>query len=663
MTLNSEKQDSARSDSETEDLCFTANDELISNRPEQAIKLYTRVLHETCPGHIGAFLNRCLAFNIMGYPELAVYDAYAALTLAYQCRDLKAPTNRQLITDTLRYAKAEHDAVNEGGWKWVQDGKINVGTEWMSEYLASLILIPEFAPLLHGPPPPANPIPDPTPNASPDAAKGDMTSAQMSTPPPPPPQILPIESMFLVLELMAVWRLIGSLRQCGRGALHDALGMVDDVKSKYSIGGRDAEMFNAIGDLIMQEIEEHHKADPAGLKAFMYTKITMVNRVIYPWNEYEPNLDNFSRLGDTNDALPANSEKAYAMRRKPATAAHATCLRLVATRDIFPGELLVTQKNPLQVTTKSPLESESHTPHCNACAGLMISSDHARRYPSLARFKIQREETDASSSDSEPVGFSTAASRAIMADSGENASSTSAHAAGEDTVPGEQSLLDQVQSVQVDDFGGLRLLVQALKESTDSADPVPRSPPEPFKTPPRVLGTSHSEHEIEPSSDHDVKPQDTDKDTDMTESAVAEEEKPPFDENVNFQRCRRCSNEAAICSTTCAESANEYHPMLCNTGAEEMIRKYYTGRMQRAERLGTRDLNTAEQRLLNDSKFNLHERFLYDLLLVRILSLAADADMHPLAHPDVRWLNGDLAPTPMYVRLLLIIFPVIFPSC
>ena len=393
-------QPSIRVNSRTgpEHFCFRGNEELANNRPQVAIKYYTHVLHELCPGHICALLNRCLAYVLLGYPELAVYDAYAAVTLAYQCRDLWAPTNGPLIADTLKYATAEREAAVGGTWRWLDEDATNVGSDWMTAPLAAMLLIPHFAPSPDDPPPPANLVPSPPPMPS--------VEEEQATPSPilpPTPQVLRMMDMFRKLEIMAMWRLIGSLRQCGCGALSDALAMVDDVKRKFRLSANDQRYFDNMGDLIMREVQANYEGDPINTEILMSTKMTMVNRVVYPWNKHEPDVDTFTDLGIAPNPEGAQSlEKPYAIRRKPADSSHAACLRLVAARDIFPGELVLIQTHPLQVTTKPPAKSESETYHCDACAGIMISSHQARRNPHLARFKIPGEEEsdcDASGSD------------------------------------------------------------------------------------------------------------------------------------------------------------------------------------------------------------------------------------------------------------------------
>ena len=658
MSLDSAEQKTVQQRDGPEYFCFRGNEELLNNRPKQAIQHYTHVLYELSPGHIGAFLNRCMAYNVYGYPELAAYDAYAAVTLAYQCRELEAPTNGPLIADTVRYAAAEQEAIvgNSLKWKWVESGSTNVGTEWMLEELASLLLIPDLAPESNDPPPPANLVA--VPNLYLGATGGEISPAQRSSlTVQPAPQILRMKDMFRILELMGMYRLIGSLRQCGRGALKDALEMVDEMRKKYSLGKVNMQPFYELGDLIFKDVLESYETDPASTAAFMETRITMVNRVIYPWNKYEPEMDKFLQLGDKDDTPPVNPEKTYAMRRKPATAAHATCLRLVATKDIFPGELILTQNAPLQVTTKSPLKKESLTPHCNACAGLMIKSAQARHCPELARFIIPGEESNSASSDSEPIGFTTAASEAIMSLGSQTVSLPPAQIESENTVQGEQSLLDQVQSVQLQDPAGLQASVIHRSSLIPEAGPVSGSLPEPTDMPHGLpdagpwTETAYGLPDAGPSTEipHGLPDLGPSNDTEHVSSdGDSKPELPPFDPEVDYQRCRGCGQEASVCSTACADTANEYHSVLCCSGAEEMIRSTYTGRMQRAEREGTNKLDTPAQRLLNESKFNHHERFLHDLLFVRILGLAQSSDMHPLSHPDVRWLGGDLASTAVY---------------
>ncbi|ORY09319.1 hypothetical protein BCR34DRAFT_589423 [Clohesyomyces aquaticus] len=95
-----------------------ANRELALNRPKSALEKYTNILTLLLPGHPIAFLNRCLCYLVLGFPNLAAFDAYRAIIAV---RNL--PGVREQLFNFARYAEEANSQVDI----WVTDPFCYVG--------------------------------------------------------------------------------------------------------------------------------------------------------------------------------------------------------------------------------------------------------------------------------------------------------------------------------------------------------------------------------------------------------------------------------------------------------------------------------------------------------------------------------------------------------
>ena len=102
--------------SQTTRAIAVANRDLSLLHLQSALKQYTKIL-ETSPGHPVAFLNRCLCYLILGFPNLAVFDAHRAL-LAVEAINRKNPDDingrSNLYNLHLYTQEADED---EDSWK------------------------------------------------------------------------------------------------------------------------------------------------------------------------------------------------------------------------------------------------------------------------------------------------------------------------------------------------------------------------------------------------------------------------------------------------------------------------------------------------------------------------------------------------------------------
>lgn len=76
---------------------------------------YTRVLYKTSPGYICAFLNRSFAYISLGYPELAVVDAYRAAIFPDHPRLEASVANIKRVKAITRYLE-QMAYTNEAVW-------------------------------------------------------------------------------------------------------------------------------------------------------------------------------------------------------------------------------------------------------------------------------------------------------------------------------------------------------------------------------------------------------------------------------------------------------------------------------------------------------------------------------------------------------------------
>ncbi|OCK96759.1 uncharacterized protein K441DRAFT_675688 [Cenococcum geophilum 1.58] len=272
-----------------------ANSHLSEFRPKAALELYTQVLTKISPGHPCAFLNRSLCYLILGFPSLAVTDAYRALLAAYWARHSKPPNAqaRQLFL----FGKFTQEA-DELEHAWITDPSCYVGVGlffWLSKDLASLAVEPK--------------------NRS--------------------KKKKPIESLGKTLVsiandamMKAYYRLALALWKCGGGALKSALDVLDDAQSLRFCTPDDMEQFKELGNRILLDIENVIKEENQikqfciasqgmredsdtlkfyeeyGIRGLLKTRFTKIKRELYPWDTYSLTGDNLHQvLAELNEMV------------------------------------------------------------------------------------------------------------------------------------------------------------------------------------------------------------------------------------------------------------------------------------------------------------------------------------------------------------------------
>ena len=326
----------------TDDLLFRANAHLAGHEPDKALPLYTKVLYETSPGHVCAFLNRSLAYIALGYPELASMDAFRAAVSA----DATRPTT-SIMADTRLRAIAKYfraETLHKGsGAVWTTPPECYVGPGWLQSPLASIVIGKDVAPDIK--------IRDPICNE---------------------------------LEIRALYRLVGALRECGGGAVREALDILSDVYKKYTLTPMEKHWFDDLGNQILDEIAIMLETDKSPhnsqgeLKSRYWkdleAKTTMVTREVYPWNKHESDyLDDhaFGQLQEYTDLIAKPCIAEYFQ----SSADEAPTVGLVAARDIYPGEVVLTESSILHVATESMAWSDNY--FCDGCgAALLLPNDY-----------------------------------------------------------------------------------------------------------------------------------------------------------------------------------------------------------------------------------------------------------------------------------------------
>ncbi|KAA6407287.1 MAG: hypothetical protein FRX48_08835 [Lasallia pustulata] len=325
----------------TNDLLFRANNHLGSNEPSKALPLYTKVLYETSPGHACAFLNRSLAYMALGYPELAAMDAYRAAVSADATRFGSDMADTRNLT-MGKYLRAEK-LHKESGAVWASSPECYTGPGWLRSPLASIVFGLD---------------------ATPDPKTRHLVCRQ--------------------LEVRALYRLVGALRECGGGVVREALDMLSDIIKKYRFTPMEKYWFDELGNQMLDEIaimlerdgSPYNNQGEAKSKYWkdLETRTTMVAREVYPWNKHEPDyLDNneIKRLQKYTDliAKPCIAEYFQSFPEEAPT------IHLVAARDINEGELVLSESTILQVATESLSWPDKYI--CNGCdAVLIIPKEH-----------------------------------------------------------------------------------------------------------------------------------------------------------------------------------------------------------------------------------------------------------------------------------------------
>ncbi|MCJ1377875.1 hypothetical protein MMC17_000971 [Xylographa soralifera] len=322
-----------------DELLFRGNAELVAGRPDQALRLYTKVLYDVSPGHVCAFLNRAMAYVSLGYPELGVMDAYRAAITCQELRDATDPTpqmrsqcraiEKYLLADTLHYCTEE---------PWTSHSEDHVGLGWLHTELSRILFAPEidFRP--------RNGIP------------------------------------WDALEIRAVYRMSGALWHCGLGARSDALGLISDIlnptkRRVYDLTDNEICIFRSLGDEIIKDCTTDLSGDKELTKTLMKTKTTLVHRVLYPWDTHIPDPNSFKDVEELETYVDFAAKPCTVRTVRP-TPESGLMLRLIAARDVLFDDIVLAEEGNLQVTTADPVATQGF--FCDNCAAVMLTSGDAQ---------------------------------------------------------------------------------------------------------------------------------------------------------------------------------------------------------------------------------------------------------------------------------------------
>ena len=327
---------------------FKGNKALVARKAKEAYDHYTQILYTVCPGHICAFMNRSLAHILMGYPELAVFDAYRATQLCHELRnnegeeclpgdtviqcDWAIDQNTDTILEAVRsYLRREKTAI-ENLEDWTKSP--HIGRYWLADDLASCLCWGSSNDYTH---------------------RSDLQG----------------------LEIRSYYRMVGALGQCGGGAKSEAAGLIDDIMAQKTLNRssllRQAEMvaFGRLGASLVDGIciELSHSAHTTPeWKAVLNMRTSMVSRVLYPWDTYTPRLETAVEIKEFTACLDSQEHKTEAYYGRPTLVLPGT-IELKAGRDIFNGETVVKEESILRATTMEPGEVQEFptTRVCDNC--------------------------------------------------------------------------------------------------------------------------------------------------------------------------------------------------------------------------------------------------------------------------------------------------------
>ena len=346
------------STSRSDEIIVPANIFLSQGKPRQAIELYTKGLYTTCPGYACALLNRSLAHLSLGHPELAVVDAYRAAMSVYGMRGNKIQSNKRYV-NVYKYIRTERINV-EKDKIWTGNNCRFLETNGVSSPLSSIVIND----------PPAR--------------------IELSTVPPFIPTSR--KEVCQQLEIRALYRLACALSRCGGGARTDALGLLDDGRTRYG-GPESWEIceYERLGDSILNELFkdlEPSASRPGGqevqeqIKAEMRSKATMIGSYNYPFNDFEPSLhvEQWQKyiVSFVQKCTTACLAHVITLSSLPVVS-YEPYLELSALLDIRPGAKVLSERTVCNVTTSTPedvmakstLESTAHF-YCDTCATLLI---------------------------------------------------------------------------------------------------------------------------------------------------------------------------------------------------------------------------------------------------------------------------------------------------
>lgn len=523
---------------QTDELLFQANAVLATGNAILALELYTKVLYTVCPGHPMAFLNRSLAYVSLGYPELAVTDAYRARCICHHVRnkELDPELTERLCRDLARYMRCENKHI-EHNQLWTTRPHCFIGQGWLANDLSCITL---------------------------------RRLLRLN------PEEVSWDDLWDQLDLRAIYRMTGAMGQIGLGANHTAMDCVDGVINLRRDGGKtrpwnltyERPLFRELGDQALRNSLEHLDVDREMVHGLRKSKLALANRVVHPWDTYEPDMSEFENV----EKLELYVDKVAPLctaRTSPPTMDSGAKAWLIANEEIHPGEMVISEGSVLQVTT-APSGNSKTGFYCDACAALMNMEGDARP-PTLSTV------TSGNENDAGQIG-------------GEDAEKA-----------GDEATMDMEEESREDE-----LMVEGARSDGDE---------------PMDMEGGGIEEGREPMDINEP-----------TESPGLTDES--LENTPDFHHCNLC-RKAAYCSTDCFLDSDAYHTKLCGQDLEEEFR----GRCK-AETwmLKPADAGYMARGLMPHPK----ARCLHDLLFVRLVSMAADCQVHVLSMEEVKWLGGDL---------------------
>jgi len=340
-----------------EDLMNLANAHLAAQQPHHALQMYNKILISKSPGHPCAFLNRSLAYIALGFPELAVADAYRAAMASYGMRQANTISGDRMLKAVAKYTRSENLA-KKGGEPWATEPTCYLAPVWLGVPLGAIFL------------------------------HIDQVRLETST----------RQSVCMGLELKAIYRMAYALWKCGGGALSDALGLLCDANAVYkltieeefsilslgnqimldigdALASEDIEGQKLGEDVLSSQLERARKKKPFGVRDMMRRKYAWVKREVYPWNTHEPDLEDPSVVESLNQAT-SDIARGSQLRPLPVEHGKALGLALFSSGDIEPGHTILTEVSSLQVT--NTCTGQNTAMHCNTCAATLIAPANSK---------------------------------------------------------------------------------------------------------------------------------------------------------------------------------------------------------------------------------------------------------------------------------------------
>ncbi|MCJ1441850.1 MAG: hypothetical protein MMC23_002342 [Stictis urceolatum] len=598
----------------------------------QALKIYTEILYTDSPGHICALLNRALAYIGLGYPELAVTDAYRAAQICHDTRRVhvikevlcprlntrsQAPSYQPKKMSVWKFEKPWHGSMDvtlgkivktveeyirlerlhfgaEQGWTIPPDCYIRRPfVHWLQTDLSSLVL-----------------------------GDWDLEPEGFERP------------LFEGLEIRAVYRMTGALWLCGGGAVSDAIALTSDVM--LSNRGRDywivaSEEMRDFRDLSNAMIEEYLRAESENLDEAnrrIKTKITMVNRVVYPWNTHHPSMDDYGTR-EAIEMLCDNAAPKCIVRHDEATDSKPFALRLVAAENIAASEVVLRESTLLQAVT--PCAEYSR---CEICSTRTVSTESTTkgqsdrdksRTHSICPSPICEAAKSPITATSDTMGQATASP--LFTEPNASSGSNTEHQAKPTPVSGISRLGESIgDSISEDREASRDDDIRSTIE--DSYDHDQCGDEDTSKTPDLSDGSGSTESTEVMESAYDVLPG-------LERSLAPSRSLSPhsqYDER-DLNGCPAC-RMVTYCSALCAIVSDEVHETMCN----DRIPGILEARLNFALRL----LTNGVMPVGNHPKAT----YLQLKLFLKTISLSETRLQHPLDLDEIKVLNGGLFKAP-----------------